>query len=73
MCAFSQISLQQTITTTTRHTKMAQATSYSFEAKIASHRYRIYKNAACRSSRPEMLCKKGALKSFAKFTGKHLC
>ena len=52
---------------------MAQATSYSFEAKIASHRYRIYKNAACRSSRPEMLCKKGALKSFAKFTGKHLC
>ena len=26
-----------------------------------------------RSSRPEVLCKKGVLKSFAKFTGKHLC
>ena len=26
-----------------------------------------------RSSRPEVLCKKGVLRSFAKFTGKHLC
>ena len=26
-----------------------------------------------RSSRPEVFCKKGALKNFAKFTGKHLC
>ena len=26
-----------------------------------------------RSSRPEVFCKKGVLKSFAKFTGKHLC
>ena len=26
-----------------------------------------------RNSRPEVLCKKGALKNFAKFTGKHLC
>ena len=26
-----------------------------------------------RSSRPEVLCKKGALKNFAKFTWKHLC
>ena len=26
-----------------------------------------------RSSRPEMLCKKGVLKIFAKFTGKQLC
>ena len=25
------------------------------------------------SSRPEVFCKKGALKNFAKFTGKHLC
>ena len=25
-----------------------------------------------RSSRPEMFCKKGVLKNFAKFTGKHL-
>ena len=26
-----------------------------------------------RSSRPEMFCKKGVLRSFAKFAGKHLC
>ena len=26
-----------------------------------------------RSSLPEVLCKKGALRNFAKFTGKHLC
>ena len=25
------------------------------------------------SSRPEVLCKKGVLKNFTKFTGKHLC
>ena len=25
------------------------------------------------SSRPELFCKKGILKNFAKFTGKHLC
>ena len=25
------------------------------------------------SSRPELFCKKGVLKNFAKFTGKHLC
>ena len=28
---------------------------------------------SCRSSRPEVFCKKGALKNFGKFTGKHLC
>ena len=26
-----------------------------------------------RRSRPEVFCKKGFLKDFAKFTGKHLC
>ena len=26
-----------------------------------------------RSSRPELFCKKGVLRDFAKFTGKHLC
>ena len=26
-----------------------------------------------RSSRPEVICKKGALKDFLKYTGKHLC
>ena len=27
----------------------------------------------CRSSRPEVLCKKGVLRDSPKFTGKHLC
>ena len=26
-----------------------------------------------RSSRPEVFCKKGVLRNFSKFTGKHLC
>ena len=26
-----------------------------------------------RSSRPEVFCKRGVLRNFAKFTGKHLC
>ena len=28
---------------------------------------------SARSSRPEVFCKKGVLRNFAKFTGKHLC
>ena len=27
----------------------------------------------CRSSRPKVFCKKGVLRNFTKFTGKHLC
>ena len=30
-------------------------------------------SAAYRSSRPEVFCKRGVLKNFAKFTGKQLC
>ena len=30
-------------------------------------------SAICRSSHPEVFCKKGVLRNFAKFTGKHLC
>ena len=30
-------------------------------------------SAQYRSSRPEMLCKKGVLRNFTKFKGKHLC
>ena len=26
-----------------------------------------------RSSRPEVFCKKGVVRNFAKFTGKHMC
>ena len=29
--------------------------------------------SSLRSSRPEVFCKKGALRKFAKFLGKHLC
>ena len=31
------------------------------------------KTSGFRSSRPEVFCKKGVLKNFAKFKGKHLC
>ena len=27
----------------------------------------------CKSSRPDVFCKKGVLKNFTKFAGKHLC
>ena len=30
-------------------------------------------NTRCRYSRPEVFCKKGVLRNFAKFTGKHMC
>ena len=34
----------------------------------------VKKPATCyRGCRPEVFCKKGFLKNFAKFTGKHLC
>ena len=31
------------------------------------------KSGFSRSSRPDVFCKKGVLRNFAKFTGKHLC
>ena len=31
-----------------------------------------YQKTYCRSSRPELFCKKGSVKNFAKFTGRHL-
>ena len=31
-----------------------------------------YQKTYCRSNRPELLCKKGSLKNFAKFTGRDL-
>ena len=36
-------------------------------------RFRKFDLAFFRSSRPEVLCKKGVLKNFTKFIGKHLC
>ena len=33
----------------------------------------IYEENQSRSSRPEVFCKKGVLRKFAKFTGEHLC
>ena len=34
---------------------------------------KVYNKTICKSSRPEVFCKKGVLRNFAKFTGKHLC
>ena len=34
---------------------------------------KIYEADCFRSSRPEVFCKKGVLRNFAKFTGRHLC
>ena len=35
--------------------------------------FKHYKAVAYRNSRPEVFCKKGALKDFVKLTEKHLC
>ena len=40
------------------------------ESETVYHNIFLY---TFRSSRPEVFCKKGVLKNFAKFTGKHLC
>ena len=34
---------------------------------------KLFNKDLLRSSRPEVFCKKGVLRNFAKFTGKHLC
>ena len=44
MCALFKIFSQQTTTTTIRHTRMAQETAYSLEAKFGSRGYHVYKN-----------------------------
>ena len=43
-----------------------------FYMKISFHGKEKYRSNH-RSNRPEVLCKKGVLKSVAKFIGKHLC
>ena len=40
------------------------------ESKTVYHNMFLY---TFRSSSPEVSCKKGVLKNFTKFTGKHLC
>ena len=35
--------------------------------------YPVEAGTKVRSSRPEVFCKKGVFRNFAKFTGKHLC
>ena len=44
--------------------------SDKFQAK---HFLKVSKEAEYRSSRPEVFYKKGVLRNFAKFVGKHLC
>ena len=42
--------------------------------EIKSIMLKVWKIKSCnRSSRPNVFCKKGALRNFAKFTGKNLC
>ena len=41
-------------------------------SKCCTYLYVKYQKTYCRSSRPEVFCKKGSLKNFAKFTGRHL-
>ena len=43
--------------------------NWNFSRKV----YFSNSRAIFRSSRPEVLCKKGVQRNFAKFTGKHLC
>ena len=43
-----------------------------WQAKYRNNWCKIIANTI-RSSRPEVFCKKGVLRNFAKFTGKHLC
>ena len=45
--------------------------SYAFFNKFYGKFYG--KPTENRSSRPEVFCKKGVLRNFAKFTGKYLC
>ena len=53
--------------------------SFKFTCKIVTHSILIFPfislliSIAYRNSRPGVFCKTGALKIFAKFTGKHLC
>ena len=59
---------------TSNNTSVASTTSSSKEntqGKFLSNLFLKYGNI--RSSRPEVFCKKGVVRNFAKFTGKHLC
>ena len=44
-----------------------------FSKKVASKTLLLIFKKVLRNSRTEVFCKKGVLKNFAKFTGKHLC
>ena len=40
---------------------------------VLNVRLKVIKRTINRSSCPEVFCKKGVLRNFAKFTGEHLC
>ena len=45
-----------------------------FEAKIFDNgKYKKHATNKIRSSHPEVFCKQGVLRNFAKFAGKHMC
>ena len=65
------------ISVDTRRRFNGNTTSYDF-ARSLSYRSYVFRNNfilrnTYRSSRSEVFCKKGVLRSFAKFIGKHLC
>ena len=58
--------------------KTQNATAYSYHSKVTSTQNKgvfspVWVWSLVRSSHPEVFCKKGVLRNFAKFAGKHLC
>ena len=51
---------------------MLYAEAYSEPCQTSKMKL-LCENNSHRSSRPEVLCRKGVLRNFAKLTGKHLC
>ena len=50
--------------------RIKQKCLWQFQLEVDYYSHKISK---VRSSHPEVFCKKGVLRNFAKFTGKHLC
>ena len=50
----------------------AGKTQFIFWIKTVADCTQLWKKRCKRSSRPEVFCKRGVLRNFTKFTGKHL-
>ena len=69
VCMFSSWSQLQHPTLSITRNKFKPCICYK-KSKCLMQWWHYWTN---RSSRPEVFCKKGVLRNFAKFTGKHLC